>query len=205
MATNLNNKLLNTTSNKIRKVTVVKKFIMETIDSSQNIRRYMRHITRLPLARKSEDYDNNIKVQNDINTSLLQNGIDGEQCLFSGSFNPDVDNLKMPYIFVHSSYSTVNGANNTLCFVIYILCPERYNRLANYGEERIYEIADEIVQLLDGYTLENNDTVKSVGNLTFDIDGRFDEYRMSKSNDIIVLSIPIKVQNIALRSRLNDR
>ena len=202
MATNLNDKLSYTKSNKIRKVTILKRFILEKINENQNIKRYMRYVTKLPLARKSEDYDSNIKVQPDILTSLMEDNNDGEQCLFGGSFNPEMDNIKIPYIFVYSSRSKVDGINNTIYFTIYILCPERYNRLANDGEERIYEIADEIVQLLDEYSLENNDISKEIGNLEFIVDGSFEEFRMSKSNDIIVLAIPVKVCNIAIRSRI---
>ena len=202
MATNLNDKLSYTKSNKIRKVTILKRFILEKINENQNIKRYMGYVTKLPLARKSEDYDSNIKVQPDILTSLMEDNNDGEQCLFGGSFNPEMDNIKIPYIFVYSSRSKVDGINNTIYFTIYILCPERDNRLANYGEERIYEIADEIVQLLDEYSLENNDISKEIGNLEFIVDGSFEEFRMSKSNDIIVLAIPVKVCNIAIRSRI---
>ena len=202
MATNLNDKLSYTKSNKIRKVTVLKRIILEKINENQNIKRYMRYITKLPLARKSEDFDHNIKIQPDVLTSLMEDNDDGEQFLFGGSFNPEMDNVKIPYIFVHSSRSKVDGVNNTIYFTIYILCPERYNRLANYGEERIYEIADEIVQLLDEYSLENNDIAKEIGNLKFVIDGSFEELRMSKSNDIIILAVPVKVCNMTLRSRI---
>ena len=58
------------------------------------------------------------------------------------------------------------------------------------------------MQLLDEYSLENNDISKEIGNLEFVVDGSFEEFRMSKSNDIIVLAIPVKVCNIALRSRI---
>lgn len=203
MATNLNNKLTNTRSNKIRKVTILKRFILDKINENQNIKRYMRYITKLPLARKSEDFDNNIKIQPDILTSLTEDSSNGEQCLFSGSFNPEMDNIKIPYIFVHSPRSRIDATDNVIYFVIYILCPERYNRLANYGEERLYEIADEIVQLLDEYSIEDNSIAKEVGNLKFEIDGSFEEFRMSKSNDVVVLAIPIKVKSTALRSRVN--
>lgn len=203
MATNLNDKLINTRSNKIRKVTVIKRFILDKLNENQNIKRYMRYITKLPLARKSEDFDNNIKLQPDILTSLTEDTVSGEQCLFSGSFNPEMDNIKIPYIFVHSPRSSINGTDNIIHFVIYILCPERYNRLANYGEERIYEIADEIVQLLDEYSIEDTNISKEVGNLKFEIEGSFQEFRMSKSNDIIVLAIPLKIKSTALRSKIN--
>ena len=52
MATNLNDKLSYTKSNKIRKVTILKRFILEKINENQNIKRYMRYVTKLPLAKK---------------------------------------------------------------------------------------------------------------------------------------------------------
>lgn len=198
--TNLNSGYISTKSNKIRKITVLKKFMVDIIDDNQNIKRFMRHITKLPLAKKSEDYNGNIKVQSDIRNSLLIGSDEGEQCLYNGGFNPEMSNIKMPYIFVNSYRSYITGVDQSIYFAIHILCPEKYNGLLNYGDERIYEIANEIAQLLDGYTIEKEDIVKKAGNLKIEINGEITESRMSKSNDIIVLSIPIKIKNIALRS-----
>lgn len=197
----LNNNLLNTKSNKIRKVTTIKKFMLDQIDSNKNIKRFMRNLTKLPLSKKSEDYDGRIKTQNDPSMSLLIDSEEGEQCLYGGSFNPEMSNIKMPYIFVHSYRTNVNGSNSTIYFLIDVLCPEKYNRLLNYGDERIYEIADEIVQMFDGYTIEDEETSRTTGNLKLEVDGFFEEFRMSKSYDVIVLSIPIKVKDISLRSK----
>ena len=197
---NLNGNYVSAKSNKIRKITVLKKFLVDVIDDNQNIKRYMRYMTRLPLAKKSEDYNGNIKVQSDVSASLLIESSEGEQCLYSGGFNPEMSNIKIPYIFVDSHRSYISGVDQSIYFAINILCPEKYNGLLNYGDERIYKIADEIAQLIDGYTIEEEEVVKNVGNLRIDISGEISERRMSKSNDIIVLSIPIKIKNIALRS-----
>lgn len=202
MNTDLNWKLLNTKSTKLRKVTSIRKLIIDIINENQSIKRYMRFTTKMPLAKKSIDNNGNVKVQNDIVNSLLIDSNEGEQCLFSGSFNPEMSNIQIPYIFVHSYRTRVRGSDSTINFAIHIVCPQKYNTLQHYGDERIYEIGEQIIELLDGYTIENSDIAEVTGNVTFICEGDIEEYRLSKTSDIIVLTIPIVVRNVAMRSRV---
>lgn len=201
----LNSKIKGTKSNKIRKVTYLKRFILEKIDENQKIKRYLRYTNKLPLAKKSQNYDGVLVMQPDLSESLMQNCKEGEKSLFGGSFNPEMSNLKTPNIYVHSHRIQSYGADSTMSFVLHILCPQTYNELQSYGRERVYEIADEIVQMLDGYVIDEKEIVDVVGNLTLDFEGDFSEYRLAKSSDVIVLSIPLKIKNVGIRSSIYDK
>ena len=65
----------------------------------------MRYTTKMPLAKKSIDNNGTVKVQKDIANSLLIDSNEGDQCLFSGSFNPEMSNIQIPYIFVQYYFS----------------------------------------------------------------------------------------------------
>ena len=72
--------------------------------------------------------------------------------------------------------------------------------MKNYGEERLYEIADRIAQLLDNHTIENMEIVDDIGNVKFQIKGRISEMRLTKTKTITLLTIPIEVSNSVMRA-----
>lgn len=189
-----------TDSQKIRRITVLKKYIVDTIDENQMVRRHMRYLTTTPAAKKGVGYDGKIIVQNDLTTSLKVNSDEGERVLFTGGFDPYMETVVKNYIFVQHTRSRITNDNmNIMTFTIYILIPEKYNELKNYGEERVYQIADSICKILDDHVIENDEIVDIVGNVKFEVYGDVVEQRLTKTKDVIMVTLPIRVVNSALR------
>lgn len=208
MATDLNNKIKGTKSQKIRKISVLLKYIIDTIDSDPDIKRLMTYLTGTPLSSSGKGYDGKIIKQPDLTHSLLKDySVNGvvvyEKNLFDSRFNSDIEVLTKNQMFVHSTRSRINEKNGTqrIEFYVDILIAQNYEYLQNYGEKRTYEIAARIADILDNVTIENSDIVDIVGNVKTVIDGDIVSSRLSKTNNIILLSIPIVVDCISVRIR----
>ena len=207
MATDLNNKIKGTKSQKIRKISVLLKYIIDTIDNDQDIKRLMNYLTLTPTSSKGMGYDGKVINQPDLTHSLLKdyvvNGVVvHEKNLFDSSFSSDIETLTKNQIFVHSTRSRINERNNSqrIEFYINIIISQKYENLKNYGAKRTYEIAGRIADLLDNVTIENTEIVDIVGNVKTVIDGDITTMRLSKTNDSILLSLPIVVDCMAFRT-----
>ena len=189
-----------TDSQKIRKITVLKKFILDTLDSDQEIKRYLRYLTTTPIAKRGIGYDGATIIQNDLTTSLKSNSDEGEKALYSGGFDPMMETIVKNYVFVQHYRSRIqSNGMDMIYFTIHILIPEKYNELKNYGEERAYQIADRVCQLLDTHIIENDEIVDIVGNVKFEVFGDIVEERLTKTKDVIILTIPIRIASSTLR------
>lgn len=208
MATDLNNRNIGTCSQKVRKISVLLKYIVDKIDNDQEIKRLVTYLTGTPISNSGKGYDGKVISQPDLTHSLLKdylvNGVTvHEKSLFDSRFNSDIEVLTKNQIFVHSTRSRINEKANTqkIEFFIDILISQNYEYLQNYGEKRTYEIADRIANLLDGIYIENDEIVDIVGNAKTVIDGDIVSSRLSKTNNIIWLSVPIVVNCMAVRVR----
>lgn len=206
--TDLNNKIIGTKSQKIRKISVLLKHIIDTVDNSQEVKRLMNYLTLTPLSSTGKGYDGKIIKQPDLTHSLLKDySVNGvvvyEKVLFDSMFNSDIETLTKNQIFVHSPISRINDKNNTQRIEIYIdiLIAQNYEYLQNYGEKRTYEIAGVIADLLDGIYIENSEIVDIVGNVKTVIDGSITTQRLSKTNNTILVRVPIVVDCMAIRIR----
>lgn len=203
----LNNKNTNTLSPIYRRITVLKKYIIDKIDADQEIKRMMRYNSKTPTAKTGEGYDGVIKKQPDLVASLLkavtENGVTYEEVLYNGRFNVNIETISKNQMFVYSPGSVINDEKDTqaIYFYVDILISEKYEYLKNYGEERTCEIADRIAQLFNGVYITNEDIVDIVGNVKTVITGRSDSERLSKNNDIILFRIPIVVNCLSMRVR----
>lgn len=190
-----------TSSQKFRRITAMRKYMIDAMDNDQAIKRLMRYFTTTPLAKRGVTYDGKVIEQPDLTTSLKVDTDEGELCLFTGMFDPDMETIYKNYIFIQHfetyAYDDVMQKTN---FYIHVLVDDKYNALKNYGEERIYEVADRIAQLIDNHTIENCDLVDEIGNIKFQIKGRISEMRLSKTKTINLLSIPIEVSNSVMRA-----
>lgn len=199
-----NNKNLNTKSNRLSKVTPVWKFILDTIDNCQEIKRLCRYITKTPLINVGTEYNGSIIKQPNLRLTLTESNTEGDKVLFDASFNPDVltesNNVQIflsPYDIRHKDNTT-----GVMHFMLNIVCDEGCNSLVSYGDKRIFQIANYICDLLDGYVLDDtNDVVEDVGNLKIEISGSVSYGRVSKTNNNVVLSMPVKVDFISRRGR----
>ncbi len=201
MATSFNNIKEATYSQKFRRITAMRKYMVDAIDNDQSIKRLMRYMTTTPLSRKGVTYDNKLIEQPDLTTSLKVDTEEGEKVLFTGMFDPDMETIYKNYIFIqHYDTYTYDDVMQKTNFYIYILVDEKYNDLKNYGEERMYEIADRIAQLLDNHVIENDELVDEIGNIKFQIKGRISEMRLSKTKTINLLTIPIEISTSVMRA-----
>lgn len=201
MATRFNMIKDATYSQKFRRITAIRKYMIDAIDNDQESKRLMRYLTSTPLSKKGVTYDGNLIDQPDLTTSLTVDTDEGEVCLFTGIFDPDMETIYKNYIFIqHYDTYTYDDTMQTSNFYIYILVDIKYNSLKNYGEERIYALADRMAQLFDNHTIENDDLVDEIGNIKFKIKGRISEMRMSRTKTINLLSIPIEVSNSVMRA-----
>lgn len=190
-----------TYSQKFRRITALRKYMVDAMDNDQAIKRLMRYLTTTPLAKRGVGYDNKMIEQPDLTTSLKVDTEEGEMCLFTGMFDPDMETIYKNYIFIqHYDTYAYDDVMQTTTFYIYVLVDDKYNYLKNYGEERIYEIADRIAQLLDNHVIENEELVDEIGNIKFKIKGRISEVRLSKTKTINLLTIPIEVSNSVMRA-----
>lgn len=201
MATHFNMIKDATYSQKFRRITALRKYMVDAMDNDQAIKRLMRYLTTTPLAKRGVGYDNKMIEQPDLTTSLKIDTEEGEMCLFTGMFDPDMETIYKNYIFIqHYDTYAYDDVMQTTTFYIYVLVDDKYNYLKNYGEERIYEIADRIAQLLDNHVIENEELVDEIGNIKFKIKGRISEVRLSKTKTINLLTIPIEVSNSVMRA-----
>lgn len=200
MTTDFNNFNNATYSQKFKRITAIRKYISDVMDNDQSLKRLMRYFTTTPLSKRGVSYNGNIIEQPDLITSLKVDTKEGEKCLFTGMFDPDMETIYKNYIFIHHYDTDVyNNVIQQTTFDIYVLVDDKYNQLKNYGEERLYEIADRIAQLLDGHIIENDELVDEIGNIKFEIKGRISEVRMSKTKTICLLNIPIEISNSIMR------
>lgn len=201
MATHFNMIKDATYSQKFRRITALRKYMVDAMDNDQAIKRLMRYFTTTPLAKRGVTYDNKMIEQPDLTTSLKVDTEEGEMCLFTGMFDPDMETIYKNYIFIqHYDTYAYDDVMQTTTFYIYVLVDDKYNYLKNYGEERTYEIADRIAQLLDNHVIENEELVDEIGNIKFKIKGRISEARLSKTKTINLLTIPIEVSNSVMRA-----
>ena len=201
MATHFNMIKDATYSQKFRRITALRKYMVDAMDNDQAIKRLMRYLTTTPLAKRGVGYDNKMIEQPDLTTSLKVDTEEGEMCLFTGMFDPDMETIYKNYIFIqHYDTYAYDDVMQTTTFYIYVLVDDKYNYLKNYGEERIYEIADRIAQLLDNHVIENEELVDEIGNIKFKIKGRISEVRLSKTKTINLLTIPIEISNSVMRA-----
>ena len=88
-------------------------------------------------------------------------------------------------------------SNNS--FSVDIMCPLRYNEINPYGDERIYKILYEIINIFDGKSVEEEKWVERVGNVRFDVKGYCFPYRLTKTKNMMVYPLKINVKSSNVR------
>lgn len=159
----LNNKNINTKSQINKKAGLISGYIANKIDSSQEIKRYIYYKSKNPLGSKGLGYDDELKDQPDITSSLLK--------LFirDGFFLDKMASEKDIHVFVHT-FKAMPVSDNVISVrvAIYILTPYEYEYLADFGEKRSYSIAQKIEDLLvDMYVDFDDFMYDDLGNLKF--------------------------------------
>jgi len=198
--TDFNNKNIGTYSQAIKKVTALKKFIIDTIDNIPEVKRLTRYNDDNPLKKRGLDYSGKIITHNDLTTTLTKDTVEGKKVLYSGIFIEETIGELGNLIYVTPKVMDVGHTVNQYLFEIDILVNQEYNDLANYGDERIYSIADYIIQALDNHTIENTEIVDKVGNVELKVMGKIIPSRLTNNSSHILLPIPIIVKSIGVRA-----
>ena len=168
MSLHLNNLYEGTRSQKLYRVPIIKNYIVQRINESQNVKRLCRYMTKTPLYKKGKDYAGKFINQPDLQDSLLTPTVNDVEAIIKDavlvpySFTEDVLDENRLTIYVHSPRSTFNPnvaagrasyVTDSLLgkhlFMIEIVYPTSYNEIEPYGQERAFLIACEILDLLD--------------------------------------------------------
>ena len=211
----LNDKRLGSKPKKIRRISLLKRFLAEKINENLNIKKYILYNVYSPLKEKSKSYDGKIVKVNEVfkenaeDFNLMKEDSDGEVRMFLTDFNTDICDGQKNYIFISCPNMTISGTTSSFLIYITTVIPYKFNELSGIGEERIYKIGEEIEDLFDQYTLEKktnnpedieNLIVEEVGNVTFELDRvTVTTSRLTKSSDYIVLSMPFVVKVVGVQ------
>ena len=206
---------LNTSSQKLYRVSPLKNYLVEKIDQHQPIKRLTRYLTTTPLMNRGMTYDQKRLEQPDLNDSLLDvittdtNASIKEPVLIPYPFNDEVIYDQRISIYVYSPRTSFGGKSllhsdqsdfGKHHFYIDIVYPMVYDRVEPFGQERSLLIACEILNLFDQtYVGESLESV--VGRCQFMVSGDVTSLRLSKTG-YMVTSIPLSV--IAPTRRLDQ-
>lgn len=211
----LNNRHMETKSQKLSRIVPIKNYIVDKIDENQNIKRLCRYMTTTPLMSKGKTYDGYMIDQPDIEGSLKEKVEDQgkafmrEAIVYPYSFTEDIVDKDRLTIYVHCPTTTVSytfekkildsntGYMGHHIFFIEIVYPLEYNKIEPYGEERAYSIAYEILDMLDDMYIDG-EVRDYVGDCKFRIEGDILTKRLSTA-EYGILTIPVYVPYVTTR------
>lgn len=214
----LNNKRLGTRTQKIWRIVPIKNYIIDALDSSQEIKRLCRYMTKTPLLPKGKTYDGKIINQPDVNGSLKGDvdfrgdGFINGTIVYPYAFTEDVIDRDRLTIYVHSPRTTINNQavsgrrrddiddyTARHLFYVDIVYPLEYNNIEPYGEERAFAVAQELLDIIDDLYIEG-ETREIVGDCYLRIEGEILNKRLSVTG-YGILSIPVWTTYITTRIR----
>lgn len=186
-------------SKKLKPIMDLKNYIANKIDNNGDIKRYCKYLTYEPLEFTSLNYSGNPVSQPDIEESLLEDIKDLNKDIniipYTLNQNDEVLAQKV-FIFIHNYKNDFRDTIGDTTIMVDITCPKLYNKLP-FGEERIYKIAELIMDELDSVYVDEFH-VDSIGAYRFKIDGIGNEW-IFNGKDILAYSFPIKVSTINSR------
>ena len=204
----LDNDQLFKRTNKGQDIIGIKNYIVEKIEESQIIRRYCRWLTRTPLSSNGLTYNGETVKQTDLDDKYklikkivepLQ-GMTGQQILYPYPFNEDIVNEEQPFLFIYNYSNNFSGrSTGKNIFEVSVCMPLTYNEIYPYGDERLYRIVGEIINIFDGKTVEGEKHRKVLGDLQFEVRGVNYPYRLTKTKNIIVYPLKIEVRTSNFR------
>lgn len=193
MMYNPNNKYLGTKSNKIRREAKIIDYICRKLDSNQSIKRYLHYNTLSPLSKKAKLDNDSIVVQNDLDISLIDENI------INGSFDESIISDYRSLIFIYSPNSSFNRVVGNMDVNIDILVSKKYMNQQYGDEKRDVQLAIIIADMLDEYTIVNDDDIfEDVGSIKFELVKK-NTFRLSKSNDYTVLNLVFNIGIVTMR------
>lgn len=209
----LNNKYLNTKSRFLRLPSIICSYIVGLIDGtidlsgleyeddfkeiSQKMKKILVYNTDNPFGKVAKDLNGNSKIQKDITDSLLITNTKKmeDKYLFNGIINTSIKVAEKNLCFVSDLKATKLGEGlGKIRLVISFTCSDDYDNIKFLEESNItikrgtcfLSLLDD---MLNKHTIEQQEYVDCLGNLTFEL---FDTYKERVSNtngDMIYSSV----------------
>lgn len=211
----LNNQYLNTKSRFLRLPSYLCSYVVGLIDGTvdlsgleyekdfKEISRKMKKIlvynTDNPLAKTGKYRDGKKILQDDITNSLLitdiQKSLENTQCLFNGIINTDVKVKEKNLCFVSDLKATKLGEGlGKIRLLISFTCSDNYDNIKFTEESNItikrgtcfLSLLDD---MLNKHTIEQQEYVDCLGNLTFEFVDTYKERVSNTNGDMIYSSV----------------
>lgn len=206
-------------SNKATMSMNIKKYLVDRINSNQDIVRYCRYLTKTPLLDMGLNYDDEVVEQPNLNCGLLEdlseerdrNGEYKEykevgtrgKILIPYAFDNKLMTKEQLFIFVSNGYAVFNDAYNTAeyTFDVVITYSSTYNTLEPYGDERSLMIIDRICHMFDGMYPEKSEYAKDIGDVLLEV--RSIQEKQVGTNGTMAKIIKILAKPITNREIIN--
>ena len=176
----------------------VKNYLVEKICENENIRKYCRWLTKTPLAKNGLGYDNEIILQHELDDEYdlrkevkAEKGMCYKQILYPYMFNEDVVDLNQIFMFVYPYSNNFNKALGKNVYHVTICMPLEYNEIAPFGDERLYKILYEIIDMFDGKIITDEKWVDRIGNVCLDVTSTSYPERLTKTKNLFKYSLNI--------------
>jgi hypothetical protein len=186
-------------------IIAVKNYLVEKICENENIRKYCRWVTKTPLGKNGLGYNGDIIVQHHLDDKydlrkevIAEKGLCYKQILYPYMFNEDIVDLDQMFMFVYPYSNNFNKSMGTNVYQVTICMPIEYNEISPYGDERIYRILHEIIDMFDGIIVTEEKWVERIGNVQFDIKSTSYPERLTKTKTLLKYSLNIttKLSNV---------
>lgn len=209
----LNNQYLNTKSRFLRLPSIICSYVVGLIDGtidlsgleyekdfkeiSKKMKRVLAYNTDNPFAKVGKDLLGNSKIQKDITDSLLITKVNNEsnKCLFNGIINTDVKVEERNLCFVSDLKATRLGEGlGKIRICISFTCADDYDNIKFLEESNItikrgtcfLSLLDD---MLNKHTIEQQEYVDCLGNLTFEFIDTYKERVSNTNGDMIYSSV----------------
>lgn len=209
----LNNKYLNTKSRFLRLPSVICSYIVGLIDGtidlsgleyeqdfkeiSQKLKRMLAYNTDNPFGKVGKDLNSNSKIQNDITNSILIKSTSkmDDKYLFNGIINTSIKVAEKNLCFVSDVKSSkIDEAMGKIKLIISFTCADDYDNIKFLEESNItikrgtcfLSLLDD---MLNNHTIEQQEYVDYIGNLTFKYIDTYKERVSNTNGDMIYSSI----------------
>lgn len=185
----INNKYTNTVSSKLKKISMLLRYVHEKIITNQDIKRLIYYSSQNPLSKKGLKYDNTKVDQPDLTEE------DVKDLITLLPFNPDMKIDSCSFIFLNTPSATFSNGYNVIYLDIYIVSPAEYFEITT--GLRLYEISHKIANIFDGLYIDDEDYIEELGNLKFILDD-IAVNRLSNNSSMLWSSMRFSIQTTPL-------
>ena len=183
----INNKYLNAVSSKLKKTSMLLRYVHDKIIQNEEIRRLVFYNSQNPLSLKGRLYNGKKVDQPDLTEQQVKD------LITLLPFNPDMKIELDNYIFLNTPSATFRNGENTIYLDVNIISPVEYFKITT--GLRVYEIAHKISNMFDGLYVDDENYKEELGNLKFNL---YDTSvnRLSNNSGMVWLSMRFEIQLI---------